>query len=35
MHFAREWLGVLGSVASIVAAIVAVVGLWPSRRRTP
>jgi hypothetical protein len=35
MHTAREWLGLLGSVASIIAAIAAVVALWPSRKRAP
>jgi len=29
MHGVRELLGLLGSVASIIAAVVAVVGLWP------
>jgi FtsZ-interacting cell division protein ZipA len=32
MHGIREWLSVLGSVASVIAAVVAVIGLWPSRK---
>jgi len=32
MHELRGLLSVLGSVASVIAAVVAVIGLWPSRR---
>jgi hypothetical protein len=32
MHEFRGLLSVLGSVASVIAAVVAVIGLWPSRK---